>query len=118
MGVGNPAKLLTAITSLDHRHMQLTTLAPPAASCGATTVSGTITVTDPGAGLVANLTIPADITLPATVDWGDATPVTNVPVGTVSPVTHTYASAGVKTVTMYQNGVSGPIWTGTVTMVA
>jgi hypothetical protein len=31
-----PAKLLTAIASNDHRHVQVTDLAPPAAACGAT----------------------------------------------------------------------------------
>lgn len=30
-----PAKLLTAINALDHRHIQATTLAPPTAACGA-----------------------------------------------------------------------------------
>lgn len=30
-----PSKLLDAITSLDHQHLQVTTLAPPTAQCGA-----------------------------------------------------------------------------------
>lgn len=114
-GTGNPAKLLTAITALDHRHMQLTTLAPPTPTCGATAVSGTLTVVDPGAGTTANLTIPADITLPATVDWGDSSTST-VAVGAASPVTHTYASAGTYNITMSSNAVSGPVWTGSVTV--
>jgi hypothetical protein len=31
-----PAKLLTAIASTDHRHLQVTNLAPPTAACGST----------------------------------------------------------------------------------
>lgn len=113
---GQPAKLLTSINSLDHRHMQLTTLAPPTPTCGATSVNGTLTVVDPGAGTTANLTIPTGITLPAIVDWGDATPDTTVPVGASSPVTHNYGAPGTYTVTMFSSTVSGPIWTGQVTI--
>ena len=36
---GGPEKLITAIGALDHDHMQLTTLAPPAAACGCVTVT-------------------------------------------------------------------------------
>lgn len=116
VGAGLPAKLLTAITSLDHRHMQLTTLAPPAPTCGVTGVNGTVTVVDAGAGLVANLTLPDGLTLPATVNWGD-TMTSTVAVGAVSPVTHTYSAAGPYTVTITSTAVSGPIWTGSVTIV-
>lgn len=113
---GQPAPLLTAITSLDHRHMQLTTLAPPTPTCGATSVEGTLTVIDPGVGTTANLTIPAGITLPALVNWGDATPLTTVPVGAASPVTHSYGAPGTYDVSMYSSTTSGPIWTGSVTV--
>lgn len=34
-----PAKLVSAITATDHDHLQLTTLAPPAVSCGCATVT-------------------------------------------------------------------------------
>lgn len=113
VGAGNPAKLLTAITSLDHRHMQLTSLAPPVPSCGAINVGQPLTVVDPGAGTTGSLTIPAGITLPATVDWGD-TQTSTVPVGAASPVIHTYAAAGTYNVTMSSNAVSGPVWSGSV----
>lgn len=113
---GLPAGLLTPITAGDHRHMQLTTLAPPTPTCGATNVNGTLTVVDPGAGTTANLTIPANISLPAIVDWGDATPDTTVQVGASSPVTHSYGAPGTYTVTMFSSEVSGPIWTGQVTV--
>lgn len=113
---GLPAGLLTAIAAGDHRHMQLTTLAPPSPTCGATDVNGTLTVVDPGVGTTANLTIPDSITLPALVNWGDATPLTTVAVGASSPVTHSYGAPGTYTVTMYSSEVSGPIWTGEVTV--
>ena len=116
VNTGLPAKLLTSISALDHRHMQLTTLAPPTPTCGASLVNGTLTVIDPGAGTTANLTIPTGITLPAIVDWGDATPDTTVAVGASSPVTHSYGAPGTYTVTMYSSTVSGPVWTGNVTV--
>lgn len=34
-----PAKLITAINALDHEHLQITNLAPPAAACGCATVT-------------------------------------------------------------------------------
>lgn len=34
-----PAKLLTAINALDHRHLQVTTLAPPTPACGSTALA-------------------------------------------------------------------------------
>lgn len=114
VNAGDPAPLLTPITSLDHRHLQVTNLAPPVPTCGAIDVDGALTVID-GGSLEGELTIPAGITLPATVDWGDANS-SSVPVGAVSPVTHTYAAPGTYTVTMYSSNVSSPIWTGDVTI--
>lgn len=35
----NPAKLLSPIDAADHRHLQMTTLAPPATACGAIALS-------------------------------------------------------------------------------
>jgi len=111
---GQPAPLLTPITSKDHRHMQLTTLAPPEPTCGATSVSGELEVTSTGS-LGASLTLPAGLALPAMVNWGDSE-VSAVPVGTVGPLVHTYDSAGTYTVTAFSTTVSGPIWTGEVTV--
>lgn len=113
--IGQQAKLLTAITSLDHRHMQLTNLAPPAATCGAQAVSGSLTVVKT-TGTTGSLTLPTGLALPATILWGEVGAPQVVPVGTTGPITHTYAATGVYTVTMYQNGVSGPVYTGTVTI--
>lgn len=110
---GNPAPLISAISALDHRHMQLTTLAPPQPTVGVTDVTRTLTVTDPGVGTNGSLTLPADITLPAVVDWGDSATET-IPAGTTGPVVHTYAGAGTYDVTLASTVYSGPTWTGTV----
>jgi hypothetical protein len=111
---GQQAKLLTPITSLDHRHMQLVNLAPPAPTCGAQPVSGTVTVVKT-TGTDASLTLPTDLELPAVILWGDDEMET-VPLGTPGPIVHTYAAPGTYTVTMYRDGVSGPVWTGSVTI--
>ena len=115
VSAGAPAPLLTAITSLDHRHMQLTTLAPPAPATGAVDTIQALTVVDPGVGTTGSLTIPANITLPAIVDWGDSS-TTTVAAGTVGPVVHTYGGSGTYTVTMRSTGASGPTWSGSVTV--
>lgn len=111
---GQPASLLTPIVATDHRHMQLTTLAPPLPTVGTTDAVQPLTVVDPGVGTNGSLTIPSNITLPATVDWGDVTAPTTVAAGTVGPVVHTYSGAGTYTVKMRSNVYSGPTWTGTV----
>ena len=113
--LGQQTKLLNAITSLDHRHMQLVNLAPPAPSCGAQAVTGALTVVKT-TGTTGSLTLPTTLPLPATILWGEAGAPQVVPVGTTGPITHVYATTGTYTVTMYQNGVSGPIYTGTVTI--
>lgn len=112
---GQPAALLTAITALDHRHMQLTTLAPPQPAVCAVDVAQALTVTDPGVGTNGSLTIPSNITLPATVDWGDSS-TTTVAAGTVGPVVHTYSGAGTYNVKMRSTVYSGPTWAGSVTV--
>lgn len=110
---GAPAKLLTPIVAADHRHMQLTTLAPPTPSVGAVDLTQSLTITDPGVGTTGSLTIPSNMTLPAIVDWGDSS-TTTVAAGTVGPVIHEYASSGTYEVTMSSTAVSGPVWSGSV----
>lgn len=114
VNAGQPAPLLTAISSTDHRHMQLTTLAPPAPTVGVSDVTQALTVTDPGVGTNGSLTIPTNITLPAVVDWGDSTSLTTVAAGTAGPVVHTYSGAGTYTVKMRSTANSGPTWQGSV----
>lgn len=115
VNAGQPAALLTAISSTDHRHMQLTTLAPPLPATGATDVTQSLTVVDPGVGTNGSLTIPTNIVLPANVDWGDSSTST-VAAGTVGPVVHTYSGAGTYTVKMRSTVYSGPTWQGNVTV--
>ncbi|HEY9415364.1 MAG TPA: hypothetical protein VIQ30_11440, partial [Pseudonocardia sp.] len=110
---GQPAALLTPIVAADHRHMQLTTLAPPLPTIGASDVTQPLTVVDPGPGTTGSLTIPSGITLPATVDWGDSS-YSTVAAGTVGPVVHNYSGAGTYAVKMRSNVYSGPVWTGSV----
>lgn len=107
-----PLPLLTAIGPNDHRHLQVTTLPPPPAVCGAQTLPpGTLTITD--AVKVATLTFPTPSILPATINWGDASALQVVTTGTTT--THTYATAATFTVTMVTNAYSAPAYTGTVT---
>jgi hypothetical protein len=111
---GQPAPLLTAIASTDHRHMQLTTLAPPVPATDAIDVTQALTVTDPGVGTTGSMTIPAGITLPAVVDWGDLSSLETIPAGTTGPVVHTYAGAGTYTVKLRSTANSGPTFQGDV----
>jgi PKD repeat protein len=60
------------------------------------------------------MTIPAGITLPAVVDWGDLTSLETIPAGTTGPVVHTYAGAGTYTVKLRSTANSGPTFQGDV----
>lgn len=109
----DPEPLLTAITSLDHRHLQLTTLGPPEVNCGCGDITPALTVVDPGAGLTADLTIPDSDLLPAIVDWGDLSTQV-IAAGATSPVSHTYAGAATYNVTFKSQIHSAPTYTGSV----
>lgn len=104
-----PSPLLVAIASGDHRHMQLTTLPPPTVTCGAQDVTPTVTVAPltGSAPLLVTLTIPTG-TLPAVIDWGDATPLQTVTSGVT--VQHTYATAGTRTVEYKPTNFSAPTY--------
>lgn len=107
---GTPSPLLVPIASGDHRHMQVTTMPPPAVTCGCTDVTPTLTVL-PLAGadpLDVTLTVPTG-TLPAFIDWDDGSPVEEVTAGATVP--HTYAAAGSYTVTYMSAGASGATYT-------
>lgn len=105
-----PNPLLVPIASGDHRHIQLTTLPPPAIACGCGDITPTVTVA-PLAGadpLEVDLTVPAN-TLPAYIDWDDASPIELVTTGSTVP--HTYAAAGTYNVLYYSAAGSGPTYT-------
>lgn len=106
---GLPMPLLTAIGSTQHKHMQMTKMAPPADACGGQDITPTLTITN--VGLTATVTIPAGATLPVYITWGDAA-VSTVTSGTTAA--HTYAGAGTKAVTLASKVVSGPTYTGSI----
>lgn len=103
----NSSKLLTAIGSADHLHLQRTTLMPPAAWSGARPVlnatPGTVItdLTKTGSALSATIaTVPviSGATEPFWIDWGDGADYNYYT--TAGPFTHTYAAAGTYTVTV------------------
>jgi hypothetical protein len=106
---GEPSPLLVPIASGDHRHMQLTTLPPPTVTCGAQDITPTVTVTPTSgaAPLAVTLTVPTG-TLPAVIDWGDATPLETVTAGATVP--HTYTTAGSRVVEYKPTGFSSPTY--------
>lgn len=107
---GVPGPLLVPIAAGDHRHMQVTTMPPPAIACGCSDVTPTVTVT-PTSGaspLAVTLTVPTG-TLPAWIDWGDGDPIEEVTVGTTVP--HTFDNPGSYTVEYMSNAGSGPTYT-------
>jgi hypothetical protein len=111
---GYPMPLLTPIGTKDHRHLQLTTLAPPLGVCGPQTLpAGTLSMS--AAARVVTLTFPTPSILPATINWGDGTAPVLVTTGTTT--THTYTAAGTYAVTMVNNsGVSQPFYAGSITV--
>ena len=107
---GNPGPLLTAIANNDHRHIQVTKLAPPITGCGCVAEPLALTVA-PTSGVAATprvLTVPTGpggaSTLPAVVDWGDGTALQQVTVGPT--VNHTYAAPGTYTVRYWPKNYS------------
>ena len=112
---GQPQGLLTPILASQHRHWQLTSLAPPQGACGGQPSTLTLpTITK--VALVATLTFPSpNAHLPAIINWGDGTADTTVTTGTST--THTYAGNGTYNVTYNPTTEgSGPPWKGTVTL--
>jgi hypothetical protein len=111
--LGVPMPLLTAIGAKDHRHLQVTTLPPPPAVCGAQALPvGTLAIAK--AALVATLTFPVPSILPATINWGDLTAPQTVTTGTTT--THTYSAGGTYQVTMVTNAYSSPAFAGSITV--
>jgi len=117
LSTGTPSPLLVPIASGDHRHMQVTTQPPPTVTCGCTDVTPTVTVS-PLAGsapLAVSLTVPTG-TLPAVIDWGDATPLQTVTSGATVP--HSYTAPGTYTVKYHPLNFSGPAYTSAPVVVA
>lgn len=117
---GFPTTLLTALPASWHKAFLWTKLAPPIGVCGCQDLTPTVTVA-PGAGvspLLVTLTFPTlpggASTLPAVIDWGDATPLQTVTAGVNT--THNYVGAGVRNVKYKPLGFSSPTYTATVTV--
>lgn len=109
VGVGNPRELLTPIAATDHRHIQLTTLPPPAGACGCVDATPIVAIapTSGAAPLAVVLTVPTG-TLPAAIDWGDGSAEQVVTSG--ATVNHTYTAPGSYTAIYRSNLGSGPIY--------
>lgn len=116
--VGEVRPLLTPIAVGDHRHIQLTTLAPPANACGCVDATPTFAIA-PGAGaapLVVTATHPSGLVYPIHIDWGDATATQVVNSG---PTTgHSYTVPGSYTALLRQATISGPTWTSNTVVVS
>lgn len=118
--LGHPVDLFEAVDATeDHQHFMRTRLAPPNIINSCRAVAGTMTVVDDdgaGAGLAATATMPTPLasTTPGYIDWGDGT-VASVASGSTN-ATHTYATAGAKTVTYRPSAYSDVVYTGLVTM--
>lgn len=115
---GEARPLLTAIAVGDHRHIQLTTLAPPADACGCVDATPSFVIApDTGAAPLAVVaTHPSGLVYPIHIDWGDASATQVVLAG---PTTgHNYTVPGAYTATLRQVTISGPIWTSNVVTVS
>ena len=113
---GVPSPLFSPIPSNRHRQMQWVNLAPPAGVCGCTALPLELTVTATGAGThpaTVTFPTPTSTTLPAIIDWGDASTDT---VTTGSSMVHDYASAGTYDVTFSPTSYSSASYEGTVTV--
>jgi len=88
--LGDPIPLLSPVGSTDHELWLWSTLAPPLAACGCIELPLPLVAADTGV-LTATVTIPTG-TLPAIVDWGDATPTETVLTGPT--VSHVYGAPG------------------------
>jgi len=108
--LGDPLPLPTAVTSLDHRQMFVTTLAPPTAACGCTAVDLVLTAPVIDA-LEVTYTLPAG-TAPAYIDWGDSSNTTEAGPTAV----HTYAMAGTYTVSLWPTAYSSAPYVDEVTV--
>jgi hypothetical protein len=116
--LNQPRELTAAVGAHQNRLLMKTTLAYPlvTASCGL--VTGPLAVVDTDAGgplLGATATLPTTTgAIPGVIDWGDLTAPVVVSAGPT--VTHTYAVAGLYTVTYRSSAQSGQKYVGSVTV--
>ena len=100
--LGFPLPFYQVVGALDHEEWIWTTLAPPTAACGCIALPLALVAADTGV-LTATVTVPAGVSFPVYVDWGDATPLQKF---TAGPVSHVYAIAGSYDIELYPDGIS------------
>lgn len=105
--LGFPEPLFSPVGALDHELWLWTTLAPPTNfACGCQPLPLALTVTDTGV-LTATVTMPAGVSFPVYINWGDASPIEKF---TAGPITHVYAAPGNYDVSLYPDGFSSPAY--------
>lgn len=104
--LGAPLPFYQTVGALDHEEWIWTTMPPPEASCDCVALPLALTAIDSGV-LTATVTIPAGVSYPVWVDWGDANPVEEF---TAGPITHVYAIAGSYDITLSPANVSSALY--------
>lgn len=105
--LGDPLPFYQIVGALDHEEWIWTTLDPPVASCGCIALPLELAAIDSGV-LTATVTLPAGVSYPVFLDWGDATPLEEF---TAGPITHVYALADTYDITLYPGGISSAAYT-------
>jgi hypothetical protein len=105
--LGDPMPFYQVVGDTDHEEWIWTTLAPPAASCGCIELPPTLEAIDSGV-LTATVTLPAGVSFPVFLDWGDASPLEEF---TAGPITHVYALANTYDILLYPGGISSAAYT-------
>lgn len=105
--LGFPEPLFSPVGTLDHELWLWTTLAPPTNfACGCQALPLALTAADTGV-LTATVTMPAGVSFPVYINWGDASPIEKF---TVGPITHVYAAPGNYDISLYPDGFSSPAY--------
>jgi hypothetical protein len=90
--LGDPMPLFDAIAATEYKNMIFTEMAPPTAQCDCIDLVPVLLFADTGV-LTGTVTFPTLAgSLPADIDWDDATPVQTVTSGTTA--SHVYAAPG------------------------
>lgn len=114
--LGDPLPLFDAIPADEYKDMIFTSMAPPTAQCDCIDLVPALTFADTGV-LTGTVTFPTLAgTLPADINWGDATPVETVTSGTTAQ--HVYAAPGNYTVTLTPRDTSSATYVSASTPIA
>jgi hypothetical protein len=114
--LGAPLPLFTAIATTAYKDMIFTSMAPPTAQCDCIDLVPVLTFADTGI-LTGTVTFPTLAgSLPADINWGDATPVQTVTSGTTA--SHVYGAPGNYVVTFKPRDVSSATYVSASTAIA